>query len=102
MSILSPTAPDKLIDAQGRPYFLWDCDMDLAQFRHLLQTGTRAERAYLVGKLMRQAKPDDVFTFVRLTEVADLWPLLHGYLGNTRRFWTWILGRWGVVTVDEE
>lgn len=24
-------------------------------------------RAYLVGKLMRQAKPDDVFLFVRLT-----------------------------------
>ena len=100
MSILNPTPPEKLVDAQGRPYFLWDCEMNLQQFRHLLEAGTLAERAYLVGKLMRQAKPDDVFTFVRLADIAELWPTLRGYLGTTRPFWTWILNRWGVDTGD--
>jgi hypothetical protein len=32
-------------------------------------------RAYYLGKLMRQAKPDDVFTFVTLREIKALFPL---------------------------
>jgi len=43
-------------------------------------------RAYLVGKLMRQAKPDDVFAFVSPRTIRDLWPRLERYLGQTRRF----------------
>jgi hypothetical protein len=31
-------------------------------------------RAYMVGKLMRQDKPDDVFTFVRPGAIRALWP----------------------------
>lgn len=94
MSVLNPTRKDLLTDEQGRPYFLWDVDLTLDAFRSNLRTRGRAERAYLVGKLMRQAKPDDVFEFVTLAEVRDLWPDLVGYLGRTREFWTWLLGAW--------
>ena len=94
MSALNPTRKDLLTDEQGRPYFLWDVDLTLDAFRSNLRTRGRAERAYLVGKLMRQAKPDDVFEFVTLAEVRDLWPDLVGYLGRTREFWTWLLGAW--------
>ena len=31
--MLSPTPPEKMVDTQGRPYFLWDCDMTLDEFR---------------------------------------------------------------------
>jgi hypothetical protein len=31
---------------------------------------------------MRQAKPDDVSTFVSLGEIRDLWPDLTGHLGR--------------------
>ena len=51
-------------------------------------------RAYYLGKLMRQAKPDDVFTFVTLAEVTALFPLVTRYLGRRRDFWTWLLGCW--------
>ncbi len=95
MSVLNPTRKDLLTDEQGRPYFLWDVDLTLESFRVNLRSGSRAERAYLVGKLMRQAKPDDVFEFVTLAEVRDLWPDLVGYLGRTREFWTWLLEAWG-------
>jgi hypothetical protein len=35
--MLNPTPKDKLLDSQGRPYFLWDCDMTLEEFQRGLQ-----------------------------------------------------------------
>jgi hypothetical protein len=96
-TLLCPTPADHLVDAAGRPYFLWDTDMTLHRFQQLLQSSDREVRAWLVGKLMRQAKPDDVFTFVSVDEIAHLWPDLQRHLGRTLPFWTWLLGVWGVV-----
>ncbi len=95
MTVLNPTPADRLLDPAGRPYFLWDSDLTLADFEEKLRTGSAEQRAYLVGKLMRQAKPDDVFTFVRLDEIRELWPRLERYLGRKRPFWTWLLQSWG-------
>ncbi len=91
MSLLNPTPRDCLLDAQARPYFLWDVDMTLERFEHLLRTADRETRAYLVGKLMRQAKPDDVFTFVGEADIRDLWSDVQPYLGKTRDFWQWLM-----------
>lgn len=93
---LNPTRTEILTDALGRPYFLWDMDMDIASFRGALRSQDDTKRAYLIGKLMRQAKPDDVFTFVTLDEIAALWLGIEPHLGRTREFWRWILERWGV------
>ena len=92
--MLSPTPIETMVDAEGHPYFLWDSDMTLAEFRSGLQDPDPEVRAYLVGKLMRQAKPDDAFTFVSPKEIRELWPRLERYLGNTRPFWTWLLESW--------
>ncbi|MDZ4772480.1 MAG: hypothetical protein SGI72_05035 [Planctomycetota bacterium] len=94
MSILNPTPPDRLVDAQGRPYFLWDVDMTLDRFREVLAGEDPEVRAYFVGKLMRQAKPDDVLQFVTVNEMRELWPSVDRYLGRTREFWRWILTVW--------
>ena len=93
--MLSPTPPDRLIDRMGRPYFLWDCGLTLDEFRQRLQSPDPEVRAYLVGKLMRQAKPDDVFLFVRPRAIRDLWPRLERYLGRQQPFWRWLLRFWG-------
>jgi hypothetical protein len=82
------------VDAEGRPYFLWDMDVTLDRFRELLRDGGEEQRAYLLGKLMRQAKPDDVFTFVTLAEVRRLFPHVRRYLGRTLGFWEWLLEVW--------
>jgi hypothetical protein len=94
MSLLNPTPADKMVDARGRPYFLWDCEMTLEQFRAGLASSDPAVRAYLVGKLMRQAKPDDAFQFVGLAEISDLWPQLERHLGRSAPMWRWLLERW--------
>ncbi len=90
--MLNPTK--KLCDALGRPYFLWDCDLTLSEFVERLKNKDLQIRAYFAGKLMRQAKPDDVFTFLSLKEIAELWPHLKRYLGNKLKFWEWLLRMW--------
>ena len=92
--MLSQTQPDALIDAEGRPYFLWDCDLTLTQFEERLRDSNPDVRAYFIAKLMRQAKPDDVFQFVTLSTIRSLWPRLERYLGHSRPLWTWLLEIW--------
>ena len=91
VSILNVTPEHKLCDPQGRPYFLWDMDLTLEAFRGQLAMGSRTVRAWLVGKLLRQAKPDDVFQFVTREQIQDLWPDLVRYLGRSRAFWAWLM-----------
>lgn len=97
VSVLNPTPRARMCDSAGRPYFLWDTELTLEQFVALLRDGDRATRAYMVAKLMRQAKPDDVFEFVTLEQIRELWPEVQHDLGRTREFWGWILRQWGVV-----
>jgi hypothetical protein len=100
--MLSPTPPERLVDSQGRPYFLWDSDMSLADLRERLRDPDPAVRAYLVAKVMRQAKPDDALTLVSLGEIGELWPLLEKGLGRSREFWRWLLTSWGVIHEGSE
>ncbi len=88
---LNPTPPEKLCDAEGRPYFLWDSDMTLAAFRALLLNDDPDVRSHAVGKLLRQARTDDALTFVTLEAVARDWPLVRRHLGRRREFWEWLL-----------
>jgi hypothetical protein len=97
MSILAPTPTERMLDQRGRPYFLWDDDIDLATFRARVRDPDPDVRAYFIGKLMRQAKPDDVFAFVTLPEIAAQFDSIARYLGRTREFWVWLLRRWGVL-----
>jgi hypothetical protein len=92
--VLSFTPPERLTDGRNRPYFLWDCGLTLDEFRKGLEDPDPEVRAYLIGKLMRQAKPDDVFLFVRPREIRALWPSLTRYLGRTREFWSWLFETW--------
>lgn len=94
VTVLNPTPAARLVDQQGRPYFLWDTDLTLARFTELLRTGDLETRAWLVGKLMRQAKPDDVFGFVSLDEIRALWSDLDRHLGRSRPMWQWLMNVW--------
>lgn len=92
--MLNPTPPEALTDPQGHPYFLWDCDLTLADFKQRLRDPDPSLRAYFVAKLLRQAKPDDVFQFVTVATIEELWPSMTRYLGQSRAFWAWLLETW--------
>ncbi len=83
-----------MLDGKGRPYFLWDMDMTLDLFQQRLGDSDPVVSGYFHAKLMRQARPDDVFQFTTLRRVRDLWPRIEKHLGQSRNFWVWILERW--------
>ncbi|OGQ09694.1 MAG: hypothetical protein A2138_09550 [Deltaproteobacteria bacterium RBG_16_71_12] len=92
-AVLAPTPHDQLLDAEGRPYFLWDCDVTLDQLRRFLGSADRAERAYWTAKVMRQAKPDDALVLIPPAAMKEQWALIERYLGTTRPMWAWLLDR---------
>jgi len=89
-SLLCPTPAERLLDGAGRPYFLWDVDIDLGRFRANLESPDVQVRAYWAAKLMRQAKPDDVFSFLGWKDIDALWSALERHLGRSRAFWAWL------------
>lgn len=100
--MLNPTPRKSLVDQQGRPYFLWDCDLTLDEFRERLRDEDDYVRSYFLGKLMRQAKPDDVFQFTTTDEIRALWDQIDPFLGDKRAFWHWLFSSWGLLDRDEE
>ncbi len=86
-----------MTDATGQPYFVWDQRMTLDEFERGLRDGDPDVRARYVARLMRDARPDDVFAFVSLDEIGTLWTAVAPLLGRNRPFWQWLLARWGVV-----
>ena len=91
--MLNMTPVDRMVDPRGRPYFLWDQSITLEEFKALLQDEDPEVRAYMMGKLMRQARPDDVFQFVTLDCICEHFSRLKRYLGDKLEFWTWLLGK---------
>jgi len=92
--VLFPTPIDQLCDAEGRPYFLWDVDLTLADFEARLRDADPDVRAYWTGVLMRQARPDDAITLAGRPAILEAMPRLTGRLGHTEPFWQWLLARW--------
>jgi hypothetical protein len=90
-----------LDDPSAVPYFLWDAPMTVAELRSCLAGAERAERAQLLGKVLREARDTDVWRFTTPGEVLDLWPEVSRYLGNRRGFWEFLLGRWRDLGLDE-
>ena len=84
-----------LSDPDGRPYFLWDEDVSVAELRAALEPGgVEHERLRLFGKLLREARDVDVWRFVTPSEVAAALPALGRRLGRRRPFWEFLINGW--------
>lgn len=68
--------------------------MSEGKFRDLLGQEDDSVKAVLLAKLMRQAKPDDVFLYTSEAEIRRLWPRILRHLGQSRAFWQWLLAAW--------
>jgi hypothetical protein len=77
-----------------RPYFLWDEDVSVAEFRQALAVAEPRDRARLIGKLMREARDTDVWSFVTPREVWAEFSSIRRYLGRRRPFWDYLLNAW--------
>ena len=89
--VIFPTPDDRLVDARGRLTFLWDVDITREEFEEHLRDPDPLVRGYWIGKLLRQAKPDDVPRFVRVPDLAADWAHFERFLGRSRDMWAWLL-----------
>lgn len=89
--MIFPTPERALIDHLGRPTFLWDVDVDVETFLARLADPDEHVRGYWLGKLLRQAKPDDVPRFASIPSLRREWPLYQRFLGRERAMWHWLL-----------
>jgi hypothetical protein len=79
---------------RDRPYFLWDLQVTDAQFRERLHDPDPRCRAQWQGRLMREARPDEVWDYLTLDEILRDWEHLRRHLGRKRRFWEFLLDGW--------
>jgi hypothetical protein len=83
-----------LKDDFSRPYFLWDEERTVGEFRESLQNASPQEWARAVGKLMREARDPDVWKFVSPKQVWNNFSSLKPYLGRRAGFWEYLLNSW--------
>jgi len=76
------------------PYFLWDRNVTVGRLREALLDRDDPQRIPLLRVLLREARPDEVWKFVRPQTVARDWADISPGLGRRRAFWEWLLGAW--------
>ena len=79
---------------RDRPYFLWDVPITDAQFRERLRDPDPRIRAQWEGRVMREARPGEVWQYLTLDEVLRDWKYLYKHLGRRRAFWDYLLDSW--------
>ncbi len=90
---MRPLSTD-LDDPHAQPYFIWDEEITIAELQRKLQSSDPDERALWMGRIMREARYQDVWRFLRLGDVLEMLPRVERYLGRSREFWTWLIKGW--------
>jgi hypothetical protein len=79
---------------EDRPYFLWDDDVSVAEFRSRLGSPDRDVAARSFARLLRDARYEDVWIFVTPQDVSERLPEIEPYLGRSRGLWTHLMRAW--------
>ena len=91
--VSSPLSTD-LNDPNARPYFVWDEAITYAELRRKLASADVDERTLWMGRVMREARYQDVWKLLRLRDVLELLPRIDRHLGRSREFWNWLIEGW--------
>ncbi|MBI2393300.1 MAG: hypothetical protein HYV09_27195 [Deltaproteobacteria bacterium] len=83
-----------LSELDKRPYFLWDEDTTIAELRAALAGPDVELRRRLLGKVLREARDIDVWSFVTPEEVAAELPHIERRLGRRAAFWRFLIDGW--------
>jgi hypothetical protein len=77
------------------PYFFWDEPLTNAALRSAL-AGNRgeSERLRVLGKMLREARDVDVWSYVTPHEVAEALPQVARRLGRRLAFWAFLIEGW--------
>ena len=81
-------------DGRQVPYFLWDRDVSVEEFRAILSDPDNPGYVPMLALLLREARPRDVWAFVSPHDVTAAWDDVVTRLGRRREFWTWVFESW--------
>ena len=78
------------------PEFLWwdGVQVTADELRRHLHAPDAAERALWAGRILREARYQDVWTWLSLAEILRDWPLIRRNLGRRRAMWDSLLEGW--------
>lgn len=79
--------------AAGRPYFLWDYDLNEADIRAILRGGESQEKTWLVARILESAAYEDVWKYLTLAELRAIFPDLQ-LKPQVRAAWEFALQVW--------
>lgn len=78
-------------DEDKVPYFLWDEDLTVREVRERLARAPEVERIRWLGKIMREARDDEVWRFTTPAEVVAHFEALRPHLGRRLAFWEFLI-----------
>ena len=81
-------------DPEVRPWFLWDEDLTVAALRGILADPDHPRWTEIASKVMREARDDEVWTFLTPRVVATRYSAIAPRLGRRRAFWDYLLDAW--------
>lgn len=76
------------------PYFLWDYDLDDEQINAILHGENEVEKAWLVGRILTHAKFEDIWKYLTLDDIIEIFPKLH-LPQKVKENWERSLSVWG-------
>ena len=79
---------------RDRPYFLWDVPITEAELRERLCDPDADTRAQWQARIMREARYEDVWSYLTLAEILRDWSDIRRHLGRRRAFWEYLLEGW--------
>lgn len=87
-----PLRPIVEEEPKKRPSFLWDYDLTESQVREML-SGPLEKRKWLVGRILEQARFDEIFKYLTLREIERDLPFLR-LPKKLKDHWEYAIKRW--------
>ena len=78
-----------------RLYFFWDYDLSDEEVRHILRSGSLAEKAWVITRILEYAKWDDIWRYLTLADIRQNFEHLRFRRPQDRELWAYALDRWG-------
>lgn len=77
-----------------RPSFIWDYDLNEVQVREILsRSNTDQKKIWLVERILREARFDEVLRYLTLKEIQSVFPKIRANQKLKQR-WEYALQRW--------
>lgn len=69
------------------PYFMWDYCFTNKEIKNILISSDESKKVWLIAKIMRDARFEDIWRLLDLKEILQLKHMLEHRLGHRKKLW---------------